>query len=69
MESDKQEIYKRNDILIELTKDDKFIKLMRGLIGKNKEIEQKLKDKINEVEKKKKEERRRYLLTNYRNGM
>ena len=66
MESDKQEIYKRNDILIELTKDDKFIKLMRGLIGKNKEIEQKLKDKINEVEKKKKEERRRYLLKRFK---
>ena len=66
MNSDKQEIYKRNDILIELTKDDKFIKLMRSLIGKDKEIEQKLKDKINEVEKKKKLERRRYLLKRFK---
>jgi hypothetical protein len=66
MNSDKQEIYKRNDILIELTKDDKFIKLMRGLIGKDKEIEKKLKDKINEVEKKKKAERRRYLLKRFK---
>jgi len=66
MNSDKQEIYKRNDILIELTKDEKFIKLMKGLIGKDKEIEQKLKDKINEVEKKKKQERSRYLLKKFK---
>ena len=66
MNSDKQEIYKRKDVLIELTKDDKFIKLMRGLIGKDKEIEKKLKDKINEVEKKKKAERRRHLLKRFK---
>ena len=66
MNSEKQENYKRNDILIELSKDDKFIKLMRGLIGKDKEIEKKLKDKINEVEKKKKAERRRYLLKRFK---
>lgn len=66
MSSDKKEIYKRNDVLIELSKDEKFIKLMKGLIGKDKEIEQKLKDKINQVEKKKKEERRRYLLKRFK---
>ena len=66
MNSDKKDIYKKNDVLVELSKDDKFIKLMRGLIGKDKEIEKKLKDKINEVEKKKKAERRRYLLKRFK---
>ena len=66
MDSDKKKLYKRNDILIELTKDQKFIKLMKGLIGKDEEIDQKLKDKINEEEKKKKEIRRRYLLKKFK---
>ena len=66
MDSDKKNLYKRNDILIELSKDQKFIKLMKGLIGKDEEIDQKLKDKINEEEKKKKEIRRRYLLKKFK---
>ena len=66
MDSDKKKLYKRNDILIELSKDQKFIKLMKGLIGKDEEIDQKLKDKINEEEKKKKEIRRRYLLKKFK---
>ena len=53
---------KRNDILIELKKDEKFIKLMRSLIGKDKEMEKILKDRINEEEKKRKQIRSRYLL-------
>ena len=66
MDSDKKNLYKRNDILIELSKDQKFIKLMKSLIGKDEEIDQKLKDKINEEEKKKKEIRRRYLLKKFK---
>jgi hypothetical protein len=66
MDSDKKNLYKRNDILIELSKDQKFIKLMKGLIEKDEEIDQKLKDKINEEEKKKKEIRRRYLLKKFK---
>ena len=53
---------RRNDILIELKKEEKFIRLMRGLIGKDKEIEKLLQEKINEEEKKKKMIRRKYLL-------
>lgn len=53
---------RRNDILIELQKEEKFIRLMRGLIGKDKEIEKLLQEKINEEEKKKKMIRRKYLL-------
>ena len=66
MDSDKKNLYKRNDILIELSKDQKFIKLMKSLIEKDEEIDQKLKDKINEEEKKKKEIRRRYLLKKFK---
>ena len=44
---------KRNDILIELNKEEKFIKLTRGIIGKDKEMEKILQDQINEEEKKK----------------
>jgi ankyrin repeat protein len=66
IEPDKENELKRKDNLIELSKDEKFIQLMRGLIGKDKEMEKKLKDKINEEEKKKKLIRRKYLLKKFK---
>ena len=57
---------RRNDILIELKKEEKFIQLMRGLIGKDKEMEKLLQEKINEEEKKKKMIRRRYLFKKFK---
>ena len=60
---------RRNDILIELKKEEKFIRLMRGLIGKDKEIEKLLQEKINEEEKKKKMIRRKYLLKKFKEVM
>ena len=66
MNSDKDNLYKRHDNLIELKKDEKFIELMRSLIGKDKEIAQKIQDKINQEEKKKKLERRQYLLKKFK---
>ena len=66
LKDDNEANLKRNDILIELKKDEKFIKLMRGLIGKDMEMEKLLKEKINEEEKKKKMIRRRYLLKKFK---
>ena len=66
IEPDKENELKRKDNLIELSKDEKFIQLMRGLIGKDKEMEKKFKDKINEEEKKKKLIRRNYLLKKFK---
>ena len=57
---------KRNDLLIELKKDDRFIELMRTLIGKDKEKEKLLQDKINEEEKRRKLIRRKYLLKKFK---
>ena len=66
MDSNEDKNLRRNDILIELKKDEKFIKLMRGLIGKDEEMDNFLKEKINEKEKKKKLIRRRYLLNKFK---
>ena len=66
LKDDNEANLKKNDILIELKKDEKFIKLMRGLIGKDMEMEKLLKEKINEEEKKKKMIRRRYLLKKFK---
>ena len=63
---DNENILKRNDILIELSKDEKFIQLMKGIIGKDKEMDKILQDKINEEEKKKKMIRRRNLLKKFK---
>ena len=57
---------KRNDLLIELQKDDRFIELMRSIIGKDKEKAKLLQDKINEEEKKKKLIRRKYLMKKFK---
>ena len=57
---------KRNDLLIELQKDDRFIELMRTIIGKDKEKEKLLQDKINEEEKKRKLIRRKYLFKKFK---
>lgn len=62
IESNKENDLNRKDNLIELSKDEKFIQLMRGLIGKDKEKEKILQDKINEEEKKKKLIRRKLLI-------
>ena len=66
LEKSKENELKRKDALIELSKDEKFIKLMRGLIGKDKEIEKIRQDKINEEEKKKRLMRRKYLLKRFK---
>ena len=57
---------KRNDLLIELQKDDRFIELMRSIIGKDKEKAKLLQDKINEEEKKKKLIKRKYLMKKFK---
>ena len=57
---------KRNDLLIELKKDDRFIELMKIIIGKDKEKEKLLQDKINEEEKKRKLLRRKYLMKKFK---
>jgi ankyrin repeat protein len=66
IKSDKEVITKRKDILIELSRDEKFIELMKTLIGKDKEKEKELQDKMNEEEKKKKLMRRKYLLNRFK---
>ena len=65
MSSDKENLYKRHDNLIELKKGDKFLELMNSLITKDKEINHKNKEKINEEEKKKKLIRRNYLFKKF----
>lgn len=62
---DKEKL-KRNDLLIELQKDERFIELMGTIIGKDKEKEKLLQDKINEEEKKRKLIRRKYLFKRFK---
>lgn len=66
IKSDDEIITKRHDILIELSRDEKFIELMKTLIGNDNEKEKELQDKMNEEEKKKKLMRRKYLLDRFK---